>query len=289
MRDQPLLDVLIEAGHTRIGVVAGPPDAMQSRLRLAGIEAAAAAEHIAVSVQAAANRDIGSGFEAARTLLTAPAAPTALICTHERIAVGARLAAADLGLTIPADLSVVSLDDGELLASSLVPQLTTIERPDRAMAEQAVTMTLQRFDEDSEGQIPQYSFQLLDLQSGTRWHVRGARNGHPAAQPIGGDRSAVHDPSGFGSRVGARGVACSTMKGLHHAAVDEDPGWIGRRSVHGRHQRVGTVVNEPQSDGSVGDQFEGAGLERHARPAGETPEAQPFQLGCRPHAEDAIA
>ena len=148
--------VLIDAGHTCIGVVAGPPDALQSRLRLAGIEAAA--EHTAVSVQGVANRDIGSGFDAARTLLSAPAAPTALICTHERMAVGARLAAADLGLTIPADLSLVGLDDGELLASSLVPPLTTIDRPDRAMAEQAVTMTLRRFDEDSEGQISQYSF-----------------------------------------------------------------------------------------------------------------------------------
>lgn len=51
-----------------------------------------------------------------------------------------------------------NLDDGERLASSLVPPLTTIERPDRAVAEQAVTMTVQRVDEDSEGQIPQYSF-----------------------------------------------------------------------------------------------------------------------------------
>ena len=67
--------------------------------------------------------------------------PTALICTHERLAVGARLAAADLGFAIPADLSIVSLGDGELLASRLVPPLITIERPDRAMAEEAVTVT----------------------------------------------------------------------------------------------------------------------------------------------------
>ena len=52
------------------------------------------------------------------------------------------------GFAIPADLSIVSLDDGELLASRLVPPLTTIERPDRAMAEEAVTVTLQRLDED---------------------------------------------------------------------------------------------------------------------------------------------
>jgi LacI family transcriptional regulator len=151
-------EVLIEAGHTRIGVIAGPRGAMQNRLRLAGIQAAAGAAHITAPVQTTPNPDISSGFDAARTLLTAPGLPTALICTHERLAVGARLAAADLGLAIPADLSIVSLDDGELLASRLVPPLTTIERPDRAMAEEAVTVTLQRLDEEGEAPIPQFSF-----------------------------------------------------------------------------------------------------------------------------------
>jgi LacI family transcriptional regulator len=150
--------VLIEAGHTSIGVLAGPPDAMQSRLRLAGIQSAATAAGITVSVQTAPNRDIGSGFDAARTLLGAPGLPTALICTHERLAVGARLAAADLGFAVPADLSIVSLDDGELLASRLVPPVTTIERPDRAMANEAVTVTLQRLDEEGGASIPQFSF-----------------------------------------------------------------------------------------------------------------------------------
>jgi LacI family transcriptional regulator len=150
--------VVIEAGHTRIGVVAGPPEAMQNRLRLAGIQAAAEAAQVAVSVHAAPNWDIGSGFNAARTLLSAPGVPTALISTHERLAVGARLAAADLGFAIPADLSIVSLDDGELLASRLVPPLITIERPDRAMAEEAVTVTLQRLDEEGGAPIPQFSF-----------------------------------------------------------------------------------------------------------------------------------
>jgi LacI family transcriptional regulator len=143
--------ILIERGHRRIGVIAGPPEAMQSELRLAGVtEAAAAAEYVALSIETAANRDVNSGFMAARTLLGAQQRPTALICAHERLAVGAVLAAGTLGIRIPADLSVVSLDDGEQLASQLVPRLTTIERPDRAMAEQAVNMTLQRFDKEEE-------------------------------------------------------------------------------------------------------------------------------------------
>ena len=45
-----------------------------------------------------------------------------------------------------------------LLASRLVPPLTTIERPDRAMAEEAVTVTLQRLDEEGGAPIPQFSF-----------------------------------------------------------------------------------------------------------------------------------
>ena len=52
--------VLIEAGLTHIGVVAGPPDAMQNRLHLSGIQSAAEPAHVTVSVQTAPNRDISS-------------------------------------------------------------------------------------------------------------------------------------------------------------------------------------------------------------------------------------
>ncbi|HEX5383937.1 MAG TPA: LacI family DNA-binding transcriptional regulator [Propionibacteriaceae bacterium] len=142
--------VLIDAGHRSIGVLTGSLDAMDGRLRLEGIEAAVAAQRVGISVQRAADHDIKSGFAAASALLLAPNAPTALICIHERLALGATLAAASLNIDVPTELSLVSLEDGEQLASQLVPRLTTIERPDRAMAEQAVTMTLQRFDADSE-------------------------------------------------------------------------------------------------------------------------------------------
>ena len=81
-----------------------------------------------------------------------------MICTHERLAVGALLAAASLGVRIPADLSLVSLGDGEQLASGLVPRLTMIARPDRAMAEQAVAMTLRRFEGDTDAPSEQLTF-----------------------------------------------------------------------------------------------------------------------------------
>ena len=162
--------ILIDAGHRRIGVVAGPRDAMQGRLRLEGIEAtAAAAEQVSLSALTASKRDVSSGFDAARTLLGPANPPTALICTHERLAGGAVLAAASLGVRIPADLSLVSLDDGEQLASGLVPRLTMIARPDRAMAEQAVAMTFQRFEGDTDAPSElTFSCPAVFRDSGTR-------------------------------------------------------------------------------------------------------------------------
>jgi LacI family transcriptional regulator len=84
--------VLIDAGHRSIGVLTGSLDAMDSRLCLEGIEATVAAQRVGVSVRRAADQDITSGFAAASALLLAPDVPTALICIHERLALGATLA-----------------------------------------------------------------------------------------------------------------------------------------------------------------------------------------------------
>jgi LacI family transcriptional regulator len=170
--------VLIEAGHRRIGVVAGSLEAMDSRLRLNGVEATADAEHVALSVQRIPDRDITAGFEATSALLLGPDAPTALICLHERLAAGAALAASNLRFAVPNDLSLVSLEDGEQLASQLVPRLTTIERPDREIAEKAVTLTLQRCEEAGDQAFQQLT---LSCSAALRHSVIGPRrpNGPP--------------------------------------------------------------------------------------------------------------
>jgi LacI family transcriptional regulator len=135
-------EVLLRGGHSRIGLVVGDPDSLQTRLRVTGVQQAATEAGQAAPTPVPAGRTIDEGFRAARTLLVGPDVPTALVCTHERLAIGAALVAAELGLGIPADLSLVSLEDGERLTSTLVPALTTVHRPDGAMGEQAVTLLL---------------------------------------------------------------------------------------------------------------------------------------------------
>jgi LacI family transcriptional regulator len=59
--------------------------------------------------------------------------PSGLFCYNDRMAMGAYRAAAELGLSIPGDLSVVGFDDQELIAASLHPGLTTVALPHYGM------------------------------------------------------------------------------------------------------------------------------------------------------------
>ncbi|RRD50232.1 LacI family DNA-binding transcriptional regulator [Arachnia propionica] len=105
--------------------------------------------------QAAAERDIAArlhtrgweindGHAAALDVLDVPAGerPTALFAVCDRVATGALLAAAKLGLDVPGDLSVIGFDDQETLAERLVPALTTVALPHAAMGEAAVRLAL---------------------------------------------------------------------------------------------------------------------------------------------------
>jgi DNA-binding LacI/PurR family transcriptional regulator len=58
---------------------------------------------------------ISEGYAAAKNLLGDPHnAPTAIFASSDELAVGVLLAAKDLGLNVPADLSIVGVDNHEL-------------------------------------------------------------------------------------------------------------------------------------------------------------------------------
>lgn len=126
---------LLGLGHRRIGVVAfrtgdraGSDGYRVARLRLAGFSDALAAAGLDPS---AAPRALGTrntrteGARAASGILdgAGPERPTALLCTSDELALGARDAAGALGLAVPADLSLVGFDDAGPAADS---GLTTV-------------------------------------------------------------------------------------------------------------------------------------------------------------------
>ena len=66
--------------------------------------------------------------EATLELLRDPEPPTAILAMTDTLAVGALQAAAELGVSVPADLSVVGFDDSPI-AEHTTPPLTTVAQP----------------------------------------------------------------------------------------------------------------------------------------------------------------
>jgi LacI family transcriptional regulator len=81
------------------------------------------------------------GYNATRALLARRDDVRALLCMNDRIAFGAYQALSEAGLSVPADISVVSFDNDEL-AAYLRPGLTTVGLPHEDMGRKAVELLL---------------------------------------------------------------------------------------------------------------------------------------------------
>lgn len=135
---------LLRHGHRRIGFPLNRDDIPATTGRLAGYRAAlddAGVPFDPTLVVAQESESVG-GYLASRQLLGLPVPPTALFCFNDRMAMGAYRAAAELGLRIPDDLSVIGFDNQAYLAEGLYPALTTVELPHYEMGLWAVRCVL---------------------------------------------------------------------------------------------------------------------------------------------------
>lgn len=132
---------LLELGHRGISFLSGPPRLTSVQDRLAGYRAALKEHGIESDDKLYHEGDFGaeSGYEGAKAILQGGDRPTAIFASNDRMAVGALAAAADLGLNVPEDVSVIGFDD-TVLASQIRPALTTVAVPAYDMG--ATTMQL---------------------------------------------------------------------------------------------------------------------------------------------------
>lgn len=132
---------LLELGHRRIAMLTGRPDLESARLRERGYREALAAAGVPVDdrlVRVGAY-DADVSVEPARELLTADDPPTAVFAANDVSAIATVQVAAELGLRVPGDLSVVGFDN---IAESALnePPLTTIDQPIRTMGQRAMDL-----------------------------------------------------------------------------------------------------------------------------------------------------
>lgn len=122
-------DVLLTAGHRRLGFINNIDDIPASVGRLEGFRGRLAEAGVDDLVVVTAESDPAGGYAAAMELLAGERRPTGVFCFNDRLAMGAYRAAAELGLRIPQDVSIVGFDNQEYVADGIFPGLTTIELP----------------------------------------------------------------------------------------------------------------------------------------------------------------
>lgn len=174
---------LIELGHARIGFIAGRPDLRSSIARDAGYRRALTDAGIPIDPAL-----VGSGSYradavrlAALEMLRRPDRPTAVFAANDISALEIVKVAAELGLDVPRDLSIVGFDDVPE-ASKATPALSTVRQPMQALGAEAARLLLQLMD----GEVPSATHVTLP----TRLVPRGTTAAPPAgAAPLSAEAS----------------------------------------------------------------------------------------------------
>ncbi|HET9288367.1 MAG TPA: LacI family DNA-binding transcriptional regulator [Gaiella sp.] len=158
---------LLQLGHRRIGIVTGREGWVATEERRDGYQAALAAAGVLASPELvrSGNFEIPDGHAGARELLALDDPPTAIFACNDNMAVGVLRAAAEAGLRVPGDLSIVGFDDSEL-ARVTTPALTTVRQPLEEMGRMAVSLLSRLID----GQ----RVETLRVELATRLVVRGS-------------------------------------------------------------------------------------------------------------------
>lgn len=144
---------LLELGHRRIACISGPAEFEVTRERIEGWRRALLEQGITPDESLVIESDFSSpgGYETARRLLRAQAeAPgaepvTGIFASNDMMAIGVLRAAAELGVKVPHELSVVGFDDVEL-SRYVFPALTTVGCSIKQLGHEAGRVLIERIE-----------------------------------------------------------------------------------------------------------------------------------------------
>jgi DNA-binding LacI/PurR family transcriptional regulator len=138
-----LVSRLAAAGHKRFAIIGGPTDSVVGQERTKGARERLAELRLAAPVVVEGNYDYHSGAAGLREIVRQLGrVPDAIICGNDVMAIGCvDTARHELGLAVPAKLSVVGFDGVEP-STWLSYNLTTLRQPVQMMAQAAADMLI---------------------------------------------------------------------------------------------------------------------------------------------------
>jgi DNA-binding LacI/PurR family transcriptional regulator len=152
-----LFDYLSALGHRRIAYVAGPAEFQHTRLRtevLRGLGERGVSGDVIVT-DFSADR----AASAVRTVLSRSEKPSAVVFDNDVMAIAGLRVAQEMGVHVPADVSVASFDDS-VVAGLVHPSITCISRDTFGLGAEAAAFLLEQIEAgevlpDRAGALPQ--------------------------------------------------------------------------------------------------------------------------------------
>lgn len=137
-----VVEYLAALGHQRIARVGGPPHMLHTRTRTEAF--GATVRRLGLDGARTLDTDFTDdvGASATRTLLSSPDRPTAVIYDNDVMAVAGMSVAAEMGLSVPVDVSLVAWDDSPLCRLTH-PPLSAMNRDIAAYGAHAVRRLLE--------------------------------------------------------------------------------------------------------------------------------------------------
>ncbi|MEV0387108.1 LacI family DNA-binding transcriptional regulator [Nonomuraea sp. NPDC050643] len=142
------VDHLLGLGHSTVHHVAGPAGSNPAQRRRAAWQRQLKRSGREVPPPVVGDWSPRSGYDAARALL-ADHGVTAVFAANDQMAVGVLRAAAERGLRVPEELSVVGFDDLDF-APYLTPPLTTVRQDLEAVGRRCVGHLIERIEAPAE-------------------------------------------------------------------------------------------------------------------------------------------
>ena len=137
--------LLLEKGHNNVAFINLQKDVVASRLRQQGLNLAFERAGLPPPHCVFLKHEAEEGYaedlaQHVRTIMAADEPPTALFCGNDKTALRALGVLQSLGLSVPADVSLLGYDDFTIIAELLSPGLTTIAIPYLGMGREAISV-----------------------------------------------------------------------------------------------------------------------------------------------------
>lgn len=155
---------IINLGHEQIAFISGPTDSNNSREREAGFIEAMQAKSLNHHRIFHGDYSIGSGYQITKAMINEATNMTAIIAVNDGMAIGAINCLKDHGYQVPADISVLGLDE-TTLADASRPKLSGVYYSYQALGTEGAKLLMKQIKHHTfefEKHIIPYEIRLRD-------------------------------------------------------------------------------------------------------------------------------